>query len=277
MSSPIPSQQTSGPTTQPEPPADAPRAAAVRRAVSPCSAGRDLRAHLCFWAVAVGGVALDLWSKDWAFRTLGLGGRRELIPRVIEFQTMMNDGALFGIGRGRTTLFLIASLIALVLVLWMFVHSSPRSRLLHVALGGILAGALGNMYDRVFVQLVAVGGPTAMTRYYVKQERADSRGAVLREYAPRPGNQPREIPLAALANPAQPVGYVRDFIKIPTTLPEWRWLPAKIRGKETWPWVFNVADMLLVGGVGILALRLWRDRGSPARRGSKLDSASVKA
>ena len=44
---------------------------------------------------------------------------------------------------------------------------------------------------------------------------------------------------------------MRDFIKIPT-----RWLG----GHDLWPWIFNVADMLLVGGVAILAVRLLRDR-----------------
>jgi lipoprotein signal peptidase len=47
------------------------------------------------------------------------------------------------------------------------------------------------------------------------------------------------------------VGFVRDFIKIPT-----HWLG----GRELWPWVFNVADMLLVGGVAILSLHLLSER-----------------
>lgn len=255
MSSSTTPQQPLEPGAPPGSTVDVTGAATAARHTAPCSAARDLRAHLWFWSVAIVGVALDLWSKEWAFRTLGLGGKRELIPHVVEFQTMMNDGALFGLGRGQTTLFLIASLLALLLVFWMFAHSSPRNRLLHVALGGILAGALGNMYDRVFIQLVPVGGPTTATRYYMRHERADGRGPVLREYAPRPGQRPRELPLAALADPPRPVGFVRDFIKIPTKI-FWE--------RDLWPWVFNVADMLLVGGVGILALRLWRERGSPA-------------
>ena len=100
------------------------------------------------------GLVLDLWSKDWAFHTLRQGGRKGLIPYVLELQTMLNDGALFGIGSGHTGLFLLASLLALALVLWMFAQSSPRRRTLQLALGAILAGALGNMYDRTFVKLV---------------------------------------------------------------------------------------------------------------------------
>lgn len=228
-----------------------------------------------FWLMAAGGLALDLWSKDWAFHTLRQGGRRVLIPRVLELQTMLNDGALFGIGSGQTTLFLIASALALALVLWMFAQSTVRQRLLHIALGGILAGALGNMYDRTFVELLPWRPPAAAPRYFVKS--ADAGQVVLREYPPRADGETWQEPAFVAAELPPAVGHVRDFIKIPTTLPQWNWIPAKVRGKELWPWVFNVADMLLVGGVGALALRLWFDRGSHTRREAKLDSPAGRA
>ncbi len=196
-----------------------------------------------FLGVGTAGLALDLWSKQWAFATLGLGTREPmvLIPHVLEFQTMLNPGALFGIGNGRTTLFLIASVFALVLVGWMFTHTQRRKWLLQIALGGILAGALGNMYDRVNVRLI----------------RTD-RGAYMQQVEQTPtGTVFQAFPLAeggarmTLDPPPETIGYVRDFIKIPT----------KIFGQQDlWPWVFNVADMLLVGGVAILAIHLWRDR-----------------
>lgn len=215
---------------------------------------RDYGALACFGLAVVAGLALDLSSKHWVFSALGYDGRRVLIPHVLEFQTMMNDGALFGIGGGRTTLFLVASLLALVLVGWMFVHSPARARLLHLALGAILAGALGNMYDRVAVQLVDLRRPGA--RYFVKSESADHAQVFLREYAPPPGQPPRELTLSASRDLPEPVGYVRDFLKIPTRL--WG-------EHELWPWVFNVADMLLVCGVAVLAQRMWRERRQPRR------------
>ncbi len=158
-------------------------------------------------------------------------------------------------------LFVAASMLALALVLWMFAHSSARSRLLHVALGALLAGATGNMWDRIFVKIVEVHG-VGSARYYQLVDGRDGGAAYLREYAPAPGRPTRQIPVDVLREPPQPRGYVRDFIKIPTTLPRWSWIPAGWGGKELWPWVFNVADMLLVGGVSVLALRLWRERGA---------------
>lgn len=208
-----------------------------------------------FWSVAVAGLALDLWSKDWAFHTLHQGGRRHLIPYVLELQTMLNDGALFGIGSGHTGLFLLASLFALALVLWMFAQSSPRRRALQLALGAILAGALGNMYDRVFVKLVPQPVPTATHPVYMQVIGAEGGQIKLGEY---PLHESGLTQTVSSAPP--PVGFVRDFIKIPTTAPRWSWIPARLQGRELWPWVFNVADALLVCGVVILAIHLWRDR-----------------
>lgn len=216
------------------------------------SAISDVGSWARFLGVSLFGISLDLWSKAWAFEAMGQNGRRILIPNLLEFQTMLNPGALFGIGRGQTTLFLVASLFALVLVGWMFAQTSPRRRLLQIALGGILAGALGNMYDRITVRLYP-DQQRGMPIYLVENG-VDQRGRyILQPYPISRGGARRFV---AELPPA--VGYVRDFIKIPTKL---------YRDQDLWPWVFNVADMLLVGGVSILAIYLWCDRSPVRRRG----------
>ena len=169
---------------------------------------------------------------------------------------MLNKGALFGIGGGQTLLFLIASAFALLLVVWMFTQTPRRRWALQIALGGILAGALGNMYDRVFVRLIE--DPWAHAGGYVAKTGETEGGVVLELYPPREGA--REFVISRDRVPRE-VGFVRDFIKIPT-----RWFG----GREIWPWVFNVADMLLVGGVAILAIHLWRDRKHPPRQSAAI-------
>jgi lipoprotein signal peptidase len=218
---------------------------------------RDWEAHLRLWGVLVLGLLADLWSKEWAFRTLRQGGQRVLIPGVLELHTTLNPGALFGIGAGRTEVFLIASVLALVLVVWMFAQSPRQRWLTHLALGAILAGALGNMYDRAFVKLVPSVGPHGMGPPYCLETRSsDGQAVLLEEYPPAPGQAPRRLPAREAERLGSPVGYVRDFIKIPT-----RWWG----GRELWPWVFNVADSLLVCGVAILAVRLlWERKAQPA-------------
>lgn len=221
-------------------------------------------AHVRFWTIVACGLALDLWSKQWAFETLRQNGSRELIPNVLEFHTTLNPGALFGLGAGQTSLFVLASVLALALVLWMFTQCPARQWLTQIALGAILAGALGNMYDRINVRLYRVPVGAGAAFYVVDEQASDDQWLALREYYARDeSGSMRKVPRKEIDRWGPPTGHVRDFIKISQ-----KWFG----GRDVWPWVFNVADMLLVGGVGILAIRLIRDhRRRPADTKADLD------
>jgi len=226
---------------------------AVRKHIAPAEpigdgALRDPASHVRLWVTAALGLAVDLATKEWAFATLRQTERRVIVPHVLEFQTTLNPGALFGIGAGHTEVFLIASVIALGLVVWMFAQTPRQRWFMHIALGAILAGALGNMYDRVTVRVVHYPGTG---RFYERQLGEDGQIVILREYPASPESDVRTLPRWAADELGPADGHVRDFIKIPT-----RWFG----GRDVWPWVFNVADMLLVGGVGVLAVRMLRER-----------------
>ncbi len=234
----------------PEPVATGARSHATSPAQPPSALGSP-RAHVLFWSTALFGLTADLSSKVWAFQQFHQGGEAVVIPNVLEFKTMFNKGALFGIGQGQTELFIGASILALGLVLWMFARSTPQRWLLHIALGAILAGALGNMYDRVFVRLYErpYANREGGFQFYGVQDGV----LTARQYpVDHPQSRQIEVPVElAEEQLGRPIGAVRDFIKIPT-----KWFG----GREVWPWVFNVADMLLVGGVGVLAIFLWREK-----------------
>jgi signal peptidase II len=104
--------------------------------------------HLRFWFCAVVGLVLDLWSKMWVFDNLKSHEARSMLPGAISFMRSLNEGALFGLGRGWRWLFVGASVLAFGFVLYLFSQSSRRRWSLHLALGMILAGAMGNLYDR---------------------------------------------------------------------------------------------------------------------------------
>jgi len=119
-----------------------------------------------------------------------------VIPDYLRLITVYNRGAVAGMAQGRTALLICGSVVALGFLWWVFCSASPTDRWRHFAVGLLFAGALGNLYDRLFRQ-----------------------------------------------------GKVVDFIEV--DLHVW---PA-----NPWP-TFNVADILLCIGVGMLLLALWTGR-----------------
>lgn len=72
-----------------------------------------------------------------------------LIPKVLALHLTANEGAVFGLGQGGRWIFIAFSLIASAVILVIFGRSEHRAHGLHLALAAVLAGALGNLYDRL--------------------------------------------------------------------------------------------------------------------------------
>jgi lipoprotein signal peptidase len=164
-----------------------------------------------FALVCVMGLALDLWSKTYSFQHLAPAdpARGDVRPRVVQFipnwvqfEITTNKGAVFGLGQGQKFLFLAVSVVAIGFLTYLFA-TSGRQRFYQFILGMLLAGVLGNMYDRIVF------------------------------------------------------GHVRDMIH---ALPGWRWpgtwqigfMKYPGDGREVFPFIFNVADILLCVGVGLM-------------------------
>lgn len=94
------------------------------------------------------GLGLDLWTKVLAQNGLDVQPEYRFIPGWLHFTYTENRGAVFGIAQGMVPILIVASLAAIIFVLFMFSHSR-KQRLLQVLLGMLLAGALGNFYDRI--------------------------------------------------------------------------------------------------------------------------------
>jgi lipoprotein signal peptidase len=219
------------------------------------SAWRSPAAHLRLWPIAVVGLAIDLWSKHWAFHELDPANGMVVIPHLARFQRSLNTGALFGLGKGWTPLFILASVLALGFVLYLFVHSTRQRRSLHIALGLVLAGALGNLYDRAFeiadVVTYTAGTQPQVVVGKVLSDRGDDTPVVVGSYPD--GKNPMTIPRRWKPTTRQQ-GVVRDFIRME---PQIRIGSLAI---DVWPWVYNIADSLLVFGVGLLLLNFWWER-----------------
>ncbi len=217
----------------------------------------DVGAHVRFWSVAVVALAADLWSKHWAFSTLGPSDVHQAIPSVLTFRRSINPGALFGMGSGLVSVFIVASFVALAFVLYMFMCSDRKHRSLHLALSFILAGSMGNLYDRAFIKvdkvtLKSTAANGSATRYGKIVENNRDSNYIRIGQGVDGGSRSERIARSDIKEISK-AGVVRDFLKI----------EPRIAGRDIWPWVFNVADSLLVVGVGILMLNLWFGRGSP--------------
>jgi signal peptidase II len=101
-----------------------------------------------FLGTAVIALAIDLWTKSLAATQLKPEMRSiHFIPGWLHFEYVENHGAVFGIGQGQRWLFIVVSVIAIGFVTWLFT-TSGRQRFYQFLLGILLAGVLGNLYDR---------------------------------------------------------------------------------------------------------------------------------
>jgi signal peptidase II len=115
-----------------------------------------------FLIPAILGLTADLALKAWSFpdgvpvepmmgagrAPAGIAPPDVIIPGILRFTTTVNHGAVFGIGQGYVFVFLAFSLVALGIILWAFLTSFKKQWVVHIALGLITAGALGNLWDR---------------------------------------------------------------------------------------------------------------------------------
>jgi len=175
--------------------------------------------------VVVVGLSLDLWTKSWAFENVAgqpvVISRHALLDnpsynpipfhegevfipgRMLNFHLVLNSGAVFGIGSEQRGFFIVFTVVAVMVAIYIFGwQTRPRSILAHVGIGLVLAGALGNLWDRLAL------------------------------------------------------GRVRDFLHM---FPD-RHLPFGLNwfggGSEVFPWVFNIADVLLLLGMAVLLVHL---------------------
>ena len=110
-------------------------------------------------------LAADLALKHWAFNVWpaepvdidgALEFRRPLpgysslvVPDLLALKLTLNRGAVFGIAAGYRWFFIAATAAAVIVIGCVFAASRARQWWLHAALAMILAGAIGNLVDRV--------------------------------------------------------------------------------------------------------------------------------
>lgn len=108
---------------------------------------RRHRAAVVLFSTAAGAYLLDRITKVWAEHSLADRQPLVLIPKVLQLRFTTNSGGAFSLSQSTPWLFAAASLIAAaVIVATAFRHDRT---IVGAGLGLILAGALGNLTDRI--------------------------------------------------------------------------------------------------------------------------------
>lgn len=120
-----------------------------------------MRAVLLLASTAIVLLAIDQATKLAVVSSLRLGERVDVIGDVVQLWHVRNEGAAFGLLQGALGLFLVVTAVALAMVVYFHRNLRDRSPWLQVVLGGILAGTLGNLADRLrlgyVVDFISVG------------------------------------------------------------------------------------------------------------------------
>jgi signal peptidase II len=146
-------------------------------------------------------LALDLWSKAWAWNNLREGETVTVVENWFYFEFGFNTGSAFSFLRDASyarAVFIVVTLLALGYMVKLALTLPTRWKVAYVAIAMVAGGAMGNLHDRL-VRVLDIRGE-------------DRYGVV-------------------------------DFIKI------FYW------PEKPWP-TFNVADIALVVGVGLLFIFL---------------------
>jgi signal peptidase II len=104
--------------------------------------------------LAFGLVVIDQVTKNVVARTVDLYESLTVIPGFFNITRIHNRGAIFGTFSQTNNglvfaLLTAASLAALAIVVWFFLKTPASDRLMKISLTLIMAGALGNQFDRL--------------------------------------------------------------------------------------------------------------------------------
>lgn len=107
-----------------------------------------------FVIAAVGGVVIDIVTKWFVFSKLDEFEKIILIPGLLNILRSENEGVVFGLFPGKTNAFIVFSAIAIIVILCIYIWSNKTLFISNLALGLVLAGAIGNLWDRIWYRYV---------------------------------------------------------------------------------------------------------------------------
>ena len=113
----------------------------------PTSGGFRKAVVLLLTALAI--LVADLVTKALVVANLAVGERARLVGDLVQVWHAQNRGAAFSLFQGGAVVFLIVSVLSIGMVAYFHRSLRDRSPWLHVVLGVVLGGTLGNFTDRL--------------------------------------------------------------------------------------------------------------------------------
>jgi len=115
---------------------------------------KQLKLDILFGLCAIFAIAVDQVTKYWIIKLVPLNDQIKLIPGFLYITHIKNSGGAFGIFQNKINIFIIVSVISMLLIIILKICMNLKSYTYNLALGFVLGGAIGNLYDRYFIREV---------------------------------------------------------------------------------------------------------------------------
>ncbi|WP_297818839.1 signal peptidase II [uncultured Lactobacillus sp.] len=99
-------------------------------------------------------VALDQWLKHYIVTNMHVGEVKNVIPHVLSFYYLRNDGAAWNILSGQMWLFYLITIAAIGVVIYYLFNPKYENGLFDTGLALVLGGIVGNFVDRLHLKYV---------------------------------------------------------------------------------------------------------------------------
>lgn len=99
-------------------------------------------------------IGIDQLTKQLVKRNMELGESIEVMGEYLKITSHRNEGAAWGIFQGQMTFFYIITAVVLAMMIYIYIKEAKGKPLLQIGIGFLVAGAIGNLIDRVIYQKV---------------------------------------------------------------------------------------------------------------------------
>jgi len=99
--------------------------------------------------IVVLGLIIDRGTKWWAIGTLKGSEGLTVIKDFFTLDYLENRGAAFGMLQNKQWLFIVITIVVVIGMIFYLLKYKPKFKLVYVSIAMIIAGAIGNLIDRI--------------------------------------------------------------------------------------------------------------------------------